>query len=158
MTVIRVTALTEARFREIVDAYGADSARWPEEERAAAAIFARNNPGTAQPLLDEARRLDAWLDADAICVPEDDVLDAHARAVAAFVDAHLDKGDIMPVVMRRPRPVPLAHSLPLVWATGVALAACIAGAVFGVNVSMQSIGDLRAQSVLDQAQLSDGEN
>ena len=155
MTVIRVTSLTEARFRDIVDAYGADAARWPEEERAAAAIFARNHPELAAGLLEEARALDAWLDADVVEVPENDVLDAHARAVAAFVDAHVDSGDVLPVVMRRQ---PLARPLPLVWATGVALAACIAGALFGVNISMQSIGDLRAQSVLDQAQLSDGEN
>lgn len=152
MTVIRVTPLTEARFREIVEAYGAVPARWPEAERAAAAIFARNHPEISGPLLDEARALDAWLDADAIEVSEDDVLDAHARAVAAFVDAHLDAADVMPVPVRRPRP------LPLVWATGLAVAACIAGAVFGINVSMQSLGDLRAQSVLDQAQISDGEN
>jgi hypothetical protein len=152
MTVIRVTALTEARFRQIVDAYGADPARWPEAERAAAAIFARNNPEISGPVLDEARALDGWLDMDAVEVPEDDVLDAHARAVAAFVDAHIDAADVLPLKAVRPRP------LPLVWATGVALAACIAGAVFGVNVSMQSIGDLRAQSVLDQAQISDGEN
>jgi len=152
MTVIRVTSLTEDRFRDIVDAYGADPARWPEEERAAAAIFARNHPEVAHPLLDAARQLDAWLDAGQVEVPEDDVLDAHARAVAAFVDAHIDAGGALPVVMRRARP------LPLVWATGVALAACIAGAIFGINVSMQSIGDLRAQNVLEQAQLSDGEN
>ncbi|WP_443748474.1 hypothetical protein [Asticcacaulis solisilvae] len=152
MTVIRVTSLTEERFREIVDAYGADPARWPEAERAAAAIFARNHPDISEPVLEAARQLDAWLDADLIDVPEDDVLDAHARAVAAFVDAHVDTADVLPVPMRRPRP------MPLVWATGVALAACIAGAVLGINVSMQSIGDLRAQSVLDQAQLSDGEN
>ena len=152
MTVIRVTSLTEARFREIVDAYGADATRWPEAERAAAAIFARNNPGVAEPILDEARALDAWLDADAIDVPEDDVLDAHARAVAAFVDSHLDTVDVLPLKAVRTRP------LPFVWATGVALAACIAGAIIGVGVSMQSIGDLRAQSVLEQAQISDGEN
>ncbi len=158
MTVIRVTSLTEDRFRDIVDAYGADPVRWPEAERAAAAIFARNHPEISEPVLDAARRLDAWLDIDRVEVSEDDILDAHARAVAAFVDAHVDKADVMPVAVRRPRPLPLARSLPVVWATGVALAACIAGAIFGVNVSMQSIGDLRAQSVLDQAQLSDGEN
>ncbi len=158
MTVIRVTSLAEARFREIVDAYGADPIRWPEAERAAAAIFARNHADIAQPVLDEARALDAWLDADRIEVPEDDILDAHARAVAAFVDAHIDTADVLPLKAVRARPLPLARSLPLVWATGVALAACIAGAVIGVNVSMQSIGDLRAQSVLEQAQISDGEN
>ena len=152
MTVIRVTPLTEARFRDIVDAYGADPLRWPEEERAAASIFARNHPDIAQAVLDEARALDAWLDADVIDVPEDDILDAHARAVAAFVDAHIDTGHVLPLKPRQARP------LPLIWATGVALAACVAGAVFGVNVSMQSIGDLRAQSVLEQAQFSDGEN
>jgi hypothetical protein len=152
MTVIRVTSLTESRFRDIVDAYGADAARWPEAERAAAAIFARNNPEIAQPLLDEARALDTWLDADAVEVPEDDVLDAHARAVAAFVDAHIGTADVLPLKAAR------ARRLPLVWVTGVALAACIAGAIIGVGVSMQSLGDLRAQSVLELAQISDGEN
>jgi len=158
MTVIRVTALTEARFRQIVDAYGADPARWPEAERAAAAIFARNHPEISGPVLDEARALDGWLDMDAVEVSEDDVLDAHARAVAAFVDAHIDAADVLPLKAVRPHLPSRTPSLPLVWATGVALAACIAGAAFGVNVSMQSLGDLRAQSVLDQAQISDGEN
>jgi len=152
MTVIRVTSLTETRFRDIVDAYGADPSRWPEAERAAAAIFARNNPEIAAPILDQARALDAWLDMDAVEVSEDDVLDAHARAVSAFVDAHIDTADVLPLKAARARPV------PIMWATGVALAACIAGAVIGVNVSMQSLGDLRAQSVLEQAQTSDGEN
>ena len=38
-------------------------------------------------------------------------------------------------------------------ATGAGLAACLAGAVLGFNVSLRSLDDLRAQTVLEQAQM-----
>lgn len=53
--------MTEDRFRAILDAYGADPARWPEAERAAAQAFASAHPD----LVAEAAALDALLALDA---------------------------------------------------------------------------------------------
>ena len=149
MTVISATPLTEERFRAIVEAYGAEPERWPASERASAAIFARDHADFAQPLMDEARGLDQWLDA-ASATDTAWLEDAHARAVAGFVEMDSPVAAIAPLRPRRP--------LPVLWATGVAVAACLAGAIFGVNISKQSLGDLRAQSVLEQAQMVDTES
>lgn len=61
--------LTAARFAALLDAYGAEPARWPEDEREAARRFAATQPQTAEPLLAAARTLDRAMDA---------ALDAHA--------------------------------------------------------------------------------
>lgn len=52
------------RFRQIVDAYGADPKRWPAEEGGAAQAFAAENPKLCRPVLDEAGKLDVWLATD----------------------------------------------------------------------------------------------
>ncbi len=49
------------RFAEILDAYGADSARWPESERLAAHALLEQSP-LAQARLVEAQQLDSALD------------------------------------------------------------------------------------------------
>ncbi|MBN8552287.1 MAG: hypothetical protein J0L52_05275 [Caulobacterales bacterium] len=50
------------RFKQIMDAYGADPTRWPEAERAEAeALLATSSD--ARQMRDEAELLDAWLDA-----------------------------------------------------------------------------------------------
>lgn len=49
------------RFRRLVDSYGAESARWPAEEREAALLLAEGS-GEARRLREEARRLDFLLD------------------------------------------------------------------------------------------------
>jgi hypothetical protein len=58
----------EDRFRALVESYGADAGRWPAEERRR-----RESPearsAQAEGWLDEARRLDASLDAVADVVP-----------------------------------------------------------------------------------------
>jgi hypothetical protein len=53
--------VTLARFRELLDVYGAVPARWPEAERAAAELLAQSDAQAAR-LLAEAEPLDAWLD------------------------------------------------------------------------------------------------
>lgn len=50
------------RFRHLLDAHGADPARWPAQERAAALALVEAEPA-ARALLDEARALDVALDA-----------------------------------------------------------------------------------------------
>lgn len=55
--------MDEARFRALLNAYGADQKRWPEAERAAAAAFAAEQPDVAEHALNEAAALDRQLDA-----------------------------------------------------------------------------------------------
>lgn len=50
------------RFAALLEAYGAEPARWPEAERAAARRFEAAHPQTAEPLLAEARALDRAID------------------------------------------------------------------------------------------------
>ena len=54
--------MSETRFREIVDTYSADEARWPQAEHALALAFVRENKVLAKALLEQARNLDALLD------------------------------------------------------------------------------------------------
>ncbi|MCR9219124.1 MAG: hypothetical protein NXI21_02750 [Alphaproteobacteria bacterium] len=53
--------MTEARFERLTAAYGADPARWPASERAAAAAFVQADREAAAPLLAEAAALDQAL-------------------------------------------------------------------------------------------------
>lgn len=55
--------MDRARFEEIVKAYGAEPARWPAGERVAAAAYAEAHPEEADPMLAQARALDAMLGA-----------------------------------------------------------------------------------------------
>ena len=60
--------LTLARFRELIDAYGATPARWPEAERAAAERLLQSDAQAVR-LLAEAEPLDAWLDSYEVAEP-----------------------------------------------------------------------------------------
>lgn len=54
--------MNRERFEHLLEAYGADFARWPEGERAAGEAFARWNAGEIAAPLASARALDAVLD------------------------------------------------------------------------------------------------
>lgn len=69
-----------ARFEAILDAYGADPARWPEAERDAALELMRREPEGAQAALAAARALDAALDAAPDAAPSEAL---RARVLAA---------------------------------------------------------------------------
>jgi hypothetical protein len=56
--------MTPERFHQIVEAYGADSHRWPQQERAAAQRWAAAHRVEADTALADAVVLDAWLSAD----------------------------------------------------------------------------------------------
>jgi hypothetical protein len=62
--------MTAERFIQIVEAYGADPARWPEAERAAAQAFADAHPQIAADALAAEAALDAML-GEAEAVPSD---------------------------------------------------------------------------------------
>ena len=70
----------EARFRAIVDAYGADAQRWPDAERDAARAWADAHRDDAHALLDAAAGIDDWLDRYEVA-PASDAL--HRRIVAS---------------------------------------------------------------------------
>lgn len=53
--------MNRERFEQLLEAYGADSARWPAADRAAAAEFAARHAGELAGALDDARALDAAL-------------------------------------------------------------------------------------------------
>ena len=61
--------MTHERFLQIVDAYGADPRRWPQQERAAAQAWAALHRAEADAVLTQAAGLDAWLAADRIDPP-----------------------------------------------------------------------------------------
>ena len=60
------------RFRALVESYGANPERWPEEEREAMRQVASSSEARAW--LDEQRRLDAWLDDAPDLAPSADLL------------------------------------------------------------------------------------
>lgn len=162
-----IDKLSAARVRAIIEAYGAEPRRWPEDERTAAVAYMMQNPERVAPWIEEARQLDSLLDVLPLAetVDAEDVGTVHWRLLAhiapdsfedvAFDEAAVDmpSADILPFAAkpRAPRP------MPVVWAAGIGLAACIAGAAFGVNLSLSSLGDARMQTVLEQTQLVDAE-
>jgi hypothetical protein len=54
--------MTPKRFEQLAEAYGGDVARWPDDEREAAALLMTRDPAGAEATLSAARRLDARLD------------------------------------------------------------------------------------------------
>lgn len=68
--------MNRERFEHLLEAYGADFARWPAEERDAAAAFAVAHADELTTALSEARALDAALAGAASPMPETDLLAA----------------------------------------------------------------------------------
>ncbi|WP_027798996.1 hypothetical protein [Paraburkholderia dilworthii] len=62
--------MTPERFHQIVEAYGADPRRWPQQERAAGQAWAELHRAQADACLAEAAALDAWLAADRVAPPD----------------------------------------------------------------------------------------
>ncbi|CAE6719540.1 hypothetical protein [Paraburkholderia haematera] len=61
--------MTPERFHQIVEAYGADPRRWPQQERAAAEAWAAAHRAEAAAVLADAAGIDAWLAADKVDPP-----------------------------------------------------------------------------------------
>ena len=70
------------RFKVLLDGYGADPARWPAAERAAAEAFARTSPEAAS-LIAAARALDRALECMPTAAPALDPVAVAAAASAA---------------------------------------------------------------------------
>ena len=67
--------MTQDEFIILVDTYGANTQRWPEDSRSEALAFVENHADIANPLLLEAKKLDEALDAVKI-TPGTDMLKA----------------------------------------------------------------------------------
>lgn len=65
--------MTLARLRQILDAYGADSRRWPESERAAALTLIADSPEAGASRA-QAAALDALLDGSAAPAPSPELM------------------------------------------------------------------------------------
>jgi hypothetical protein len=98
--------LTEARFIELADAYGAVVARWPEAVRAGAMEMAKRP--AMQAVLAEAECLDTWLDLWKVGAPSAALRD---RIYAS-------------------RHMPLSRRARLWW-SGIGIATALAGAAAG---------------------------
>lgn len=134
------------RFQAIVEAYGADPARWPEAERDAALGYADQAGEAARAVLAEARALDAGLAGHAAPLPD---AAAFARALkgaeAALTPAPRGRALRMPSVR--------LDRFRLASGAGLMAAAC-AGVMFGVTLTDRLTADVQADAVLYQATLS----
>ena len=132
------------RFQAIVEAYGADPARWPEAERDAALVHADQAGEAAQAVLAEARALDLGLAAHAAPLPD---AAAFARALkgAEAAMAPAPRGWQLRLPGFGPGRVRLASGL---------MAAACAGVMFGVTLTDRLTADVQAVAVLYQATLS----
>lgn len=75
--------MSAERFAALSSAYGADLRRWPEDDRAAGAMFAASEAG--QNLLTSAGILDARLDTYHVAAPDKAMHDSILRAASAHI-------------------------------------------------------------------------
>ncbi|WAC47923.1 hypothetical protein OVA03_14635 [Asticcacaulis sp. SL142] len=142
-----IKTIGSQRFKAIVSAYGANPERWPAYERAAALEFCRKSPQKANQMMREAQEVDSLL--------------GFLKAPQASEALHWQTlGLMMPqgaaVLPFTPRST---LKSPFVWMTGASLAAaCAAGIIFGLSLSLHSIVDQRVQDVLVQTSIVDLEN
>lgn len=145
------SSMTEDRFRNILEAYGADSKRWPQDERAEAISYMLDHATKVQPWLDEARVTDGLLNtlSEADRLSLEDSRSLHWQTLEHLARRMPEQAGN--VVALRPR-----VRQPVLWAAA-GMAACIAGAIFGITFSLSTLGDVRAEAVLEQAQVFDDE-
>jgi hypothetical protein len=62
--------MTPERFHTLVDAYGADPRRWPDEEREAATAWAALHRDEADAVLAASADIDVWLDSHTVAPPD----------------------------------------------------------------------------------------
>jgi hypothetical protein len=115
-----MTTMTLKRFEQIVEAYGADPRRWPDDERDAACAFAQTHPADARPRLAAAAALDAALDAD-VPLPV-------SRSLRRRIVASANRRDPWPFGWRF-ESRPARRWLPGAALAGAGVAGLVAGAV-----------------------------
>ena len=134
MTDKNMSEMTRARFTALVEAYGAEMGRWPEEQRLAAHAFSHANPDM-EGVLSEAGAIDALLASSTVSLPEG----LKSRVLAQCAMPQHSEWTLL-----RMRVVPrLTSMLQALW-PGQALwkpatvfaSALIMGAVLALNVSL----------------------
>jgi hypothetical protein len=133
--------MNEARFFELLSAYGADISRWPEAERFQAEQLMRTGPHRLRDLWESERAFDRLLAIDAVATPS---VGLESRILAAAPSS-------------RPQRVTAAGrgvSLPR-WATGGALAASLLLGVL-VGYSAEPSANLGPNEMLTIGQSSAG--
>ncbi|MGA9658259.1 MAG: hypothetical protein WBQ60_04070 [Asticcacaulis sp.] len=147
------TTLKFDRFKAIVEAYGASPMLWPDSEREAALKFMDAHAEKAQACLAEARVLDDMFDK----LKQAEQVYAHADQ-ALFEATMARFSPVNNVVNIRPSEKAAPSSHPVLWRVGIGIAACLAGAIIGTNLSMNGLSDIRTQTVLEQVAMLDGDN
>ncbi len=132
--------MTAERFLALTTAYGADRRRWPEDERAAAEVWAAAHPDASGPALLEADAIDALLHRSRTPQVSAALRD---RVLAAATAAGTNAGRTGRLWIDR---------LSLAFGAGWAAAAC-AGVVAGVIMTSYVTADAQADAVLYQASL-----
>ncbi|HEY1610385.1 MAG TPA: hypothetical protein VGG24_14050 [Paraburkholderia sp.] len=79
--------MTPERFHTLVDAWGADSRRWPDAEREDALAWARAHRAEADAAFAAARDLDAWLACDPLAPPSHALVERIVAGAPARIDA-----------------------------------------------------------------------
>lgn len=130
--------MSEERFLALAAAYGADIARWPAGERAAAQAFVAANPQLVEACLVAERLLDAALQRYG---PRDVTWALRTRIITAA-------------------PRERAAGAMWRWLTGAGLglglaASCAAGVAAGYTLGHPAVARLMAPSEFDSSQLSD---
>ena len=132
--------MTSERFLALIAAWGADTRRWPEDERGAAQAFAAAHPETVRAALAEADSVDALLHLSRASQPSMALRD---RVIASAAGAGLK-------ARREGRR--WLDRLTLALGAGWAAAAC-AGVAAGVMMTTHLTADAQADAVLYQASL-----
>ncbi|MCA8900504.1 MAG: hypothetical protein KDA53_04580 [Hyphomonas sp.] len=124
--------ITDERIFELIDAYGADAAAFPESEREAARRRLTEAPGLFAAALEEARALDGMLSD----LPEPEMSPALRTAImAAAPRAPRTAGGTFRALMGR---------LPN-WVPAGAVASLAMGLVIGANVSLPASASVAAE-------------
>ncbi|HXQ15720.1 MAG TPA: hypothetical protein VN814_13955 [Caulobacteraceae bacterium] len=129
--------MSEERFLTLAAAYGADMARWPSGDRAAAEAFVAANPKIVEACLAAERLLDAALERYR---ERDAAAPLRARIIAAA-------------------PRERAAGAMWRWLTGAGLglglaASCAAGVAAGYTLGHPAVARLMGPALLDSGQLS----
>lgn len=122
------TTMTLDDLAFLLDAYGAEPARWPADRRGAALALLRSSPG-ARRLLEEAKAVDQLLDREPVPVVGPDRVGRVVDAALAALPSRPRRGflDLLAGLFA-PRPG---------WAPAAALAACAAaGVLVGVEANL----------------------
>ena len=148
-----MTMITLERFRDLVAAYGADPARWPERERVVALELLQRSP-EARASLEEARDLDYLLELapTTAVTPE-----LQTRILAAFPGKQPARsrfaGIFAALLPDRPAWVPAA-ALALSLALGVGVGA-YAPALAGLDTSAHDAASIAMSGGFDDDAFSD---